>query len=52
MYYIDYKYIIRNDDPWFFLKRNSQLFPFGTLNNKIFIQHILSSSNLKNDNES
>ena len=34
---------------WSCLKCNSQLFPFGTLDNKKFMQHILNSSNMKND---
>ena len=33
------------------LKCNSHLFPFGTLDNKKFMQHILNSSSMKNDNE-
>ena len=49
--YIDYKYLSENGDPWFFLKCNSQLFPFGTLDNKKFIQHILHISNMKNNNK-
>ena len=32
----DYQYLNGNDDPWFCLKCNSELFPFGTLNNKTF----------------
>ena len=48
--YIDYKYFCANGDPWFCLKCNSQLFPFGTLYNKKFMQHKLNSSNIKNDN--
>ena len=35
----------------FVLKCNRQLFPFGTLDNKEFIHHILNSSNMKNDTE-
>ena len=49
--YIDYKYLSGNCDHWFCLKCNSQLFPFGTLGNKKFMQHILHSSNMKNENE-
>ena len=49
--YIDYKYLSENGYPWFFLKCNSQLFPFGTLDNKKFIQHILHISNMKNNNK-
>ena len=29
--YMDYKYLSGNSDPWFCLRRNSQLFPFDTL---------------------
>ena len=36
--FIDYQYLNGNDDPWFSLKYNSELFPFGTLNNKTFNQ--------------
>ena len=43
--YIGYKYFSRNGDPWFCHKCNSQLFPFGTLDNRNLMQHILSSSN-------
>ena len=32
--YIDFKYLSGNGDPWFCLKCNSQLFPFGALSNK------------------
>ena len=49
--YIDYKYLSENGDPWFCPKCNSQLFPFGTLDNKKFMYHILHSSNMKNDNK-
>ena len=45
--YVDNKYLSENDDPWFCLKCNSQLFPFGTLDNKKFMQYILNSSNMK-----
>ena len=36
MNYIDCQYLNGNDDPWFFLKCNNEVFPFGTLNNKTF----------------
>ena len=36
MNYIDCQYLNGNDDPWFFLKCNNEIFPFGTLNNKTF----------------
>ena len=49
--YIDYKYLCGNGDPWFRLKSNSQLFPFGFINNKKLMQHILNTSNRKNDNK-
>ena len=49
--YVDYKYFSGNGDHWFYLKCNSQLFPFGTLGNKKFMQHILNSSNMKNEKE-
>ena len=49
--YVDYKCFSGNGDPWFCLKCNSQLFPFGTLDNKKFMLHIHNSSNMKNDNE-
>ena len=50
-YYRDYKYLSENGGFWFCLKCNSRLFPFVTLDNKIFMQHILNSSNMKNDNK-
>ena len=49
MNYIDYEHLSGNGEPWFCLKCNSQLFPFGTLDNKKFMQPILNSSNMKND---
>ena len=49
--YIGYKYLSANGDPWFCLQCNSQLFPFGNLDNKKFMQHTLNSSNMKNDNK-
>ena len=48
---MDYKYLSGNGEPWFCLNFNSQLFPFGTLDNKKFMQHILNSSSMKNDTE-
>ena len=45
--FLDYQYLNGNDDPWFCLKCNTELFPFGTLNNKTFNQYI-SSSNIRN----
>ena len=48
---MDYKYLSGSGEPWFCLKCNSQLFPFGTLDNKKFMQHILNSSSMKNDTE-
>ena len=44
---LDYQYLNENDDPWFCLKCNTELFPFGTLNNKTFNQYI-NSSNIQN----
>ena len=38
--FIDYQYLNVNNDPWFYLRCNSELFPFGTLNNKTFNQYI------------
>ena len=49
--YIVCKHFCVNDNSWFCLKCNSQLFPFHTLNNKTFMQHVLDSSNIKNKNE-
>ena len=31
--FIDYQYRNGNDDPWFCLNCNTELFPFGTFNN-------------------
>ena len=45
--FIDCQYLNGNDDPWFCLKCNTELFPFGTLNNKTFNQYI-NSSNIQN----
>ena len=47
--FIDYQYLNGNDDPWFSLRCNSELFPFGTLNNKTFNQYI-NSRNMQNKN--
>ena len=44
---LDYQYLNENDDPWFCLKCNIELFPFGTLNNKTFNQYI-NSNNIQN----
>ena len=51
--FIDYQYLNGNDDSWFCLKYNSELFPFGTLSNKSFKQYINSSNiqNKDNDND-
>ena len=51
MNYLSYKYFSGNGDPWFCLKCNSQLFSFGTLKNKPFIQLIRDKNNIKNTNE-
>ena len=32
--FLDYQYLNGNDDPWFCLKCNTELFPSGTLSNK------------------
>ena len=45
--FLDYQYLNGNDDPWFCLKCNTELFPFGTLINKAFNQYI-NSSNTQN----
>ena len=45
--FLDYQYLNVNDDPWFSLKNNTELFPFGTLNNKTFKQYI-NISNIQN----
>ena len=42
--FLDHQYLNGNDDPWFCLKCNTELFPFGTLNNKTFNQYINSSN--------
>ena len=49
--YVDYTCLSGNGDPWFCLKCNSQLFPFGTLDNEKFMLHIHNKSNMGNDNE-
>ena len=43
---LDYQYLHGNDDPWFCLKCNTELFPFRTLNNKTLNQYINSSNTL------
>ena len=49
--YIHYQYLHGNNDPWFCLRCNSELFLSGTLNNKAFNQYI-NSSNIRNkDND-
>ena len=45
--FLDYQYLNENDDLWFCLKCNTELFPFGTLNNKTFNQYT-NSSNIQN----
>ena len=47
--FIDYQYLNGNDGAWFCLRCNSELFPFGTLNNKTLNQYI-NSSNIQNKN--
>ena len=49
--YVDHKYLSGKGDPWFCLKCKSQLFPFGTINNKKITQSILNNGNKKNDIE-
>ena len=49
--FIDYQYLHGNDNPWFCLRCNSELFPFITLNNKTFNQYINSSNIRNNDND-
>ena len=48
--YVDYKYLSGNGEPWFCLKCNNHLFLFRVLGNKNVMQHILNSSNMKNNN--
>ena len=45
--YVNYEYLNDNDDPWFCLKCNSEIFPLGTLNNKTFNLYI-DDSNVQN----
>ena len=47
--FIDYLYLNENDELWFCLNCNTELFPFGTLNNNIFNQYI-NSRNPQNKN--
>ena len=49
--FIDYQYLNGNDDPWLFLKCNSELFPFGALNNKTFNQCIKRNNMQNKDND-
>ena len=45
--FIDYQYLDGNDNPWFFLKRNTELFLFGTLNNKTCNKYV-NRNNIQN----
>ena len=45
--FLDLQYLNGNDDPWFCLKCSTELFPFDTLNNKIFNQYI-NNKNIQN----
>ena len=45
--FLNYQYLNGNDDLWSCLKCNTELFPFGTLNNKTFNEYI-NSSNIQN----
>ena len=42
--FIDYQYLNSNDDQWFCLKCNNEIFPLGTLNNKPFSLYIDDSN--------
>ena len=43
--FIDYQYLNEYADLWFCLKCNSELFPFGVLNNISFKQYINNVGN-------
>ena len=47
LHFLDYQYLNGNDDSWFCLKCNTELLPFGNLNNETFNQYI-NSSNTQN----
>ena len=49
--FIDYQYLNGNDDPRPCLKYNSELLPFGALNNETFNQYINSSNIQNKDND-
>ena len=49
--FADYQYLNVNDDSWLFFKCNSELFPFGTLNNKIINQYINRNNMQKKNND-
>ena len=49
--FIDYQNLNGNDDPWFCLKCNSELYPCGTSNNKTFNQYISGHNIQNNDND-
>ena len=48
LYYIDYKYLQRCNDPWYCLFCTTMIFPFGNLNNQKFLGFI--NNNNSNDN--
>ena len=45
--FIDYQYLDGNGNPWFCLKRNTELFLFGTLNNKTCNKYV-NRNNVQN----
>ena len=45
--FIDYQYLDENDNPWFCLKRNTELFLLGTLNNKTCNKYV-NRNNIQN----
>ena len=45
--FIGYQYLDGNDNPWFCLKRNTEFFLFGNLNNKTCNKYV-NRNNIQN----
>ena len=49
--FIDYQYLDGNDNTWFCLKCNTELFPFAKLSNKTFNKYVNRSNIQNKDND-
>ena len=47
--YVDYKHLQSSSDPWFCISCCSDIFPFGSLNNKLFYSSVISGCNFSEE---